>query len=82
MKRKLKLTDLRQVETSKEEMGFVKGGLEDRPFCDAACVCICNCTNNEYPSEQTNYGNANSSSNGTWLGKLGAALAAIGSVFS
>jgi len=46
MKRKMKLTDLRQVETSKEEMGFVKGGEELEkgiPWCIAGCDCTTAC---------------------------------------
>jgi len=71
MKRKMKLTDLRQVETSKEEMGFVKGGNEEGPPCSGACGCGCYCQNSQLTSDQ-NYENLrNSDRNGTVTSKIG-----------
>ena len=61
MKRKMKLTDLRHVETSKEEMSFVKGGdgSENGPLC-WGCSCSCNCSGNNSSSENsTNNGSSN-----------------------
>jgi len=81
MKRKMKLTDLRQVETSKEEMGFVKGGNEQAPICIFACSCECKCTNSELPSDATHDFGRNSTRDGSGLGKTVDVVIAAASVF-
>jgi len=42
MKRKIKLTDLRHLESSKEEMNHIKGG--EAGLCGGGCGCTCYCT--------------------------------------
>ncbi|MDR0207378.1 MAG: hypothetical protein LBI45_09010 [Bacteroidales bacterium] len=44
MNKKFKLTNLRHFETSKEEMGLIKGGDEDPERKDWLCSAGCDCT--------------------------------------
>ncbi|MCL2510537.1 MAG: TIGR04149 family rSAM-modified RiPP [Bacteroidales bacterium] len=69
MKRKIKLTDLRHVETSKEEMNHIKGGEEMGPLC-WGCKCVCECSNeNIANTNATNNGNSarNNGSSSWWI---------------
>jgi len=70
MKRKMKLTDLRHVETSKEEMNYLKGGEdpEKGPLC-WGCMCSCQCSN-ENTGEITggnNMRNARNNGTSSWV---------------
>ena len=68
MKQKMKLTDLRHVETSKEEMNHIKGG-EQGQLC-VGCTCVCSCSNDKTVSTQNSTSTSRSSrDNGTisWL---------------
>jgi len=44
MYQKMKLTNLRHLETSKEEMGFIKGGDDDPELGPKTCGWACDCS--------------------------------------
>ena len=72
----MKLTDLRQVETSKEEMGFVKGGDEQSCLCCPACSCECDTSTNSDSTKK-------SARNGSKLGQyIDGAINAVGAAAS
>ena len=54
----MKLTDLRQAETSKEEMSYLKGGdgSENGPLC-RGCSCGCDCSSSNGLTSSENSGN-------------------------
>jgi len=73
----MKLTDLRQAETSKEEMKFVKGGTEGSAVCGNSCACECKCTSGS-PSETTQSSNQSSNrNNGDVSWYIGTALSIL-----
>jgi natural product precursor len=66
MEKKLKLTDLRHLEASKEEMKFIKGGddPEQGPlFCRPACDCTISCVD-ELNNRQSAFENERHSQSG------------------
>ena len=75
MNRKIKLTELRQLETSKEEMDFVKGGT-DSIFCKSACHCESSCTGNANDAHVQQH--PNSSRNAQNNSTLGWAIDLVG----
>jgi natural product precursor len=70
MKNKMKLTDLRHVETSKEEMNYIKGGdgvEEGIPWCSPGCNCTASCIYQIGDQQQTFELMTNSRTNGSAL---------------
>lgn len=58
MKSKMKLTDLRHLETSKDEMKFIKGGddPEQGPLlCQWACECVSSCIQDQGQVQSTEF---------------------------
>ena len=73
MYQKMKLTNLRQFETSKEEMGFIKGGDDPKRgfLCSAGCGCTSACMIENQDQEQnftlvSNHTNNSSGMNKVW----------------
>ena len=66
MKRKMKLTDLRHAEASKEDMKLIKGGegnLENGPLC-FGCSCSCSCSGSNTSKDDQSNGRKGNKNNG------------------